>query len=284
MEFWLAQTISAFSFAAILFLLSSGFSLIFGVMRIVNITHGSLYMFGGFVGVSVIAWTGSFSLAILAAIVVIGGLGLALERAFLRQYYREEFAQILITIGFALIFKDLAFLIWGGDPYFLEAPELLKGSLQLGKVLFGYYQAFAILVAVGVTIGLWAFIEKSTLGAKLRASVDDSEMASVLGINVSLVCASTFCLGSGLAALGGIVASHIYGISTNTDFEFLPLAFVVVIVGGMGSLKGVVAGSILVALVDNFGKALFPELSYFTLFLPMAIILAIKPTGLFGRA
>ena len=175
-------------------------------------------------------------------------------------------------------------MIWGGDPYFLAAPDFLKGSFHFGKVLFGYYQVFVILVAVGVAIGLWAFIERSTLGAKLRASVDDNEMASVLGINVTLVCASTFCLGSALAALGGIVASPIYGISTNTDFEFLPLAFVVVIVGGMGSLKGVIAGSILVALVDNFGKALFPELSYFTLFAPMAIVLAIKPTGLFGRA
>jgi branched-chain amino acid transport system permease protein len=284
MEFWVAELISAFSFAAILFLLSSGFSLIFGVMKIVNITHGSLYMFGGFVGVSIIAWIGSFSLAILASIAIIAALGLALERIFLRQYYREEFAQILITIGFALVFKDVAFLIWGGDPYFLAAPAFLKGSFHFGKVLFGYYQVFVILVAIGVAIGLWAFIERSTLGAKLRASVDDNEMASVMGINVSLVCASTFCLGSGLAALGGIVASPIYGISTNTDFEFLPLAFVVVIVGGMGSLKGVIAGSILVALVDNFGKALFPELSYFTLFAPMAIVLAIKPTGLFGRA
>lgn len=284
MEFWVAELISAFSFAAILFLLSSGFSLIFGVMKIVNITHGSLYMFGGFVGVSIVAWTGNFFLAILVSIAIIAALGLALERAFLRQYYREEFAQILITIGFALVFKDVAFLIWGGDPYFLAAPDFLKGSFHFGRVLFGYYQVFVILVAVGVAIGLWAFIERSTLGAKLRASVDDNEMASVLGINVTLVCASTFCLGSALAALGGIVASPIYGISTNTDFEFLPLAFVVVIVGGMGSLKGVIAGSILVALVDNFGKALFPELSYFTLFAPMAIVLAIKPTGLFGRA
>jgi branched-chain amino acid transport system permease protein len=188
-----------------------------------------------------------------------------------------------MTMGFALIFRDLALLIWGGDPLSFPAPAFLQGSIHMGEIVFPIYRLFVIALSVAVAIGLWVFNEKTSFGASLRATVDDNEMARGVGINVPLVSALMFGLGAFLAAFGGVVAAPFFGVYAGADFEILPLAFVVVIVGGMGSLKGAAVGSILVGLVDNFGKALVPDLSYFTLFLPMAIVLAIKPTGLFGR-
>ncbi|MBU1209390.1 MAG: branched-chain amino acid ABC transporter permease [Proteobacteria bacterium] len=282
MEFFIVQTLSGISFGAILFLLASGLSLIFGVMNIVNISHGSYYMLGGYIGLSIFWKTENFALAILGGALAIAGIGIVMQRFFLRRYF-EHFPQVLMTMGFALIFRDLALLIWGGDPHSFPAPAFLQGSIQAGGIIFPVYRLFVISLSIAVAIGLWVFNEKTSLGAKLRATVDDNEMAKGIGINVPMVSAFMFGLGAFLAAFGGVIAAPFFGVYAGADFEILPLAFVVVIVGGMGSLKGAAVGSILVGLMDNFGKALVPDLSYFTLFLPMAIILAIKPTGLFGR-
>jgi branched-chain amino acid transport system permease protein len=281
LDFFIVQTLSGISFAAILFLLTSGLSLIFGVMNIVNVAHGSYYMLGGYIGLTVYDVTGSYFLAILGGGISIGIIGIVMQRFFLRTYV-EHFPQVLMTMGFALIFRDLALLIWGGDPLSFPAPVLLQGSVHFGEVVFPIYRLFVILISIVVAIALWLFNEKTSFGAQLRATVDDKEMAAGIGINVPLVSALMFGLGALLAAVGGVVAAPFFGVYAGADFEVLPIAFLVVIVGGMGSLKGAAVGSILVGLVDNFGKALLPDFSYFTLFLPMAIILAIRPTGLFG--
>jgi branched-chain amino acid transport system permease protein len=283
MEFYLIQTMNGLSFGALLFLLSSGLSLIFGVMKIVNIAHGSYYMLGAYIGLSVILHTQSFILGILVGSVIIAVIGLGMERIFLRKFPLQDLPQMMLTMGFALIFRDLALLIWGGDPYGLPAPAFLTGSTKIYGIVFPIYRIFVILVAGLVAILLWLFNEKTLVGAKLRAAVDDHEMAGGVGINVPLVSGLMFAIGAFLAAFGGVMSGPIFGVYAGADFEFLPLAFVVVIVGGMGSLKGAAVGSLFVGLIDNFGKALVPELSYFTLFAPMAIVLAIKPTGLFGR-
>jgi len=281
LDFFIVQTLSGISFAAILFLLTSGLSLIFGVMNIVNVAHGSYYMLGGYIGLTVYDVTGSYFLALLGGGISIGIIGIVMQRFFLRTYV-EHFPQVLMTMGFALIFRDLALLIWGGDPLSFPAPVLLQGSVHFGEVVFPAYRLFVIFISIMVAIALWLFNEKTSFGAQLRATVDDKEMAAGVGINVPLVSALMFGLGALLAAIGGVVAAPFFGVYAGADFEVLPIAFLVVIVGGMGSLKGAAVGSILVGLVDNFGKALFPDFSYFTLFLPMAIILAIRPTGLFG--
>lgn len=281
MDFFIIQTLSGVSFAAILFLLTSGLSLIFGVMNIVNVAHGSYYMLGGYIGLTVYDVTGSYFLAILGGGISIGIIGIGMQRFFLRKYV-DHFPQVLMTMGFALIFRDLALLIWGGDPLSFPAPALLQGSVHFGDVVFPIYRLFVILISIVVAIALWLFNEKTSFGAQLRATVDDKEMATGVGINVPLVSALMFGLGAFLAAIGGVVAAPFFGVYAGADFEVLPIAFLVVIIGGMGSLKGAAVGSLLVGLVDNFGKALFPDFSYFTLFLPMAIILAIRPTGLFG--
>ena len=283
MEFLLIQTLNGLAFGALLFLLSSGLSLIFGVMKIVNIAHGSYYMLGAYIGLSVIGRTHSFLLGVVIGAAIIAVIGLAMERIFLRRFPLQDLPQMMLTMGFALIFRDLALLIWGGDPYTLPYPAFLRGSVNLPVVVFPIYRLFVILIAVIVAILLWMFNEKTLVGAKLRAAVDDHEMAGGVGVNVPLVSGLMFALGALLAAFGGVMGGPIFGVYPGVDFEFLPLAFVVTIVGGMGSLKGAAVGSLLVGLIDNFGKALVPELSYFTLFAPMAIVLAIKPTGLFGR-
>jgi branched-chain amino acid transport system permease protein len=284
MEFWVLQIFNGVSYGALLFLLAGGLSLIFGMMRIVNMTHGSYYLLGGYVGLSVIWRGGPFALAILLGALAIAVIGLAEWNAFLRRLAGQELGQVLTTMGFALIFQDLALLVWGGDPYTIPVPALLSGAFELGHLYFPVYRVFMVAVATTVAVLMWLVLERTRVGAQMRATVDDPEMARGVGIDVPRISFGVFALGASLAAVAGVVAGGFVGVYPGADFEILPYAFVVVIVGGMGSLKGALLGSLMVGLLDNFGKALFPELSYFTLFAPMAAILAVRPTGLFGRA
>ena len=284
MEFWVTQLFNGISYGALLFLLGGGLTLIFGMMRIVNMTHGSHYLFGCYVAVTVLTRTGSYVLAMAAAAVLIALLGVIEWDRFLKGFRGQELAQVLTTMGLALIFQDLALLIWGGDPYNIRVPALLSGRYQFGVLSFPVYRVFIIAVAVAIAVILWLAVERTRVGAMMRAAVDDAEMARGIGINVSAISVGVFALGAALAAVAGVVAGGFLSVYPGADFEILSYAFVVVIVGGMGSLKGALIGALLVGLLDNFGKALFPELSYFTLFAPMAAILAIRPTGLFGRA
>ena len=283
MEFWVTQAFNGISYGALLFLLASGLSLIFGVMRIVNLAHGSYFLLGGYVGLTTVWQTKSFPLALVSGAVAVALVGVGMERLFLRRLKQQVLAQVLMTMGFALIFQDLALLIWGGDPYTISVPAYLSGSLRWGLVVFPIYRMFIIVSASAVAVALWLFLENTRAGATIRAAVDDGEMAQGVGINVPFVSMGVFALGAFLAALGGVVGGGFIGVYPGVDFEILPYAFVVVIVGGLGSLQGAIVGSLMVGLLDNFGKALFPELSYFTLFAPMAVILALRPTGLFGK-
>ncbi len=283
-EFWITQAFNGISYGALLFLLASGLSLIFGVMRIVNLAHGSYFMLGGYVGLSVVWRTGSFLAALVASAVAIALIGIGMERLFLRRLPGQTLGQVLMTVGFALMFQDVALLVWGGDPYTIPVPAALQGIVTAGTLRFPAYRIFIIVVAVLVGAGLWVVLDRTRVGAMIRAAVDDREMAQGVGIHVPVVSLGVFALGAALAALGGVIGGGFLGVYPGADFEVLPYAFVVVIVGGLGSLPGAMVGSLLVGLLDNFGKALFPELSYFTLFAPMALILALRPTGLFGRA
>jgi branched-chain amino acid transport system permease protein len=283
MEFWVTQLFNGVSYGALLFLLAGGLSLIFGMMRIVNMTHGSHYLLGCYVAVTLMAYTGSYVAALLGAAVVIALLGIIEWDRFLKGLSGQELAQVLTTMGLALIFQDLALITWGGDPYNVRVPALLSGRYQLGMFFFPVYRVFIIVVAAAIAVVLWLVLERTRAGAQMRAAVDDAEMARGVGINVSMLSLGVFALGAALAAVAGVVAGGFLGVYPGADFEILSYAFVVVIVGGMGSLKGALIGSVMVGLLDNFGKALLPELSYFTLFAPMAAILAIRPTGLFGR-
>jgi branched-chain amino acid transport system permease protein len=284
LEFWINQTFNGLSYAALLFLLGGGFTLIFGVMKIVNIAHGSFYLVGGYIGYTVVSLTGNFYLAFLVACIVIAFLGMFMERFFLRDLSGQDLRQMLITMGIALFLQDVCLLVWGGNPLNLSVPDYFARSIQVGKYYFPALRIFMVGAAAFLFVVLWLFQKKTRIGAMVRAAVDNTETAEGLGINVPRVTLGVFGLGALLAGFGGVVGCAFMGIYPGLDFELLPYAFVVVIVGGMGSLPGALIGSIIVGLVDNFGKALFPELSYFTLFAPMAVVLALRPTGLFGKA
>ena len=283
MIYFITQTLNGLFSAALLFLIASGLTLVFGVMRIVNIAHGSFYMLGVYIAYTVIARTQSLFLGTLAAVLIVACTGFAVERLFLRRFASQPLAQMMITMGFALLFRDAAFMIWGGDPFTLAYPVALRGSTTASDIVFPIYRLFVMAVSAVIGVLLWTLNEKTLVGARLRAVVDDPEMAAATGINVALLSGGVFAAGAGLAAFGGVMGGPILGGYAGMDLDLLPMAFVVVIVGGMGSLKGALVGSIAVGLIDNFGKALVPELSYFTLFAPMAIVLAVKPTGLYGR-
>jgi len=282
MIFWAIQVLNGVSFGMLLFLLAAGLSLIFGLMRILNLAHGSYYALGAYVALSVVHTTGSLLLAAVAGVAAVTALGVVMERVFLRRLPRDELPQALLTFGFLLILGDTSLWIWGGTPQTLPRPDAFAGSLHLGPLIFPSYRLFVIAMGAAAGLGLWALQERTTLGAMIRAAIDDAEMARAVGVNVSLLSTGVFALGTALAALGGIVGGPLLGVYPGVDFEVLLLAFVVVVIGGLGSLKGAFLGALLVGLVDNFGKVLLPELALFTIFAPMALILAVRPTGLFG--
>ena len=283
LKFWLIQAFNGVSYGALLFLIGSGLSLIFGVMRIVNLAHGSYFLLGGYIALSVIGATGSWALSLPVAAVVVAIIGLVMERVFLRPLGFDPLRQVLLTVGFAYLFQQAALDIWGGNNMDINPPEILQQSVPLGGIFFPLYRLFMIAMALVIGIGLWLAMERTRLGAAVRATVDDAQMARGIGIDTNRISMMIFALGTFLAALGGVIGGGFLGIYPGLDFEMLPLAFAVVIIGGMGSLGGAAIGALAVGLADNFGKALFPEVSYFTLYAPMVLILAIKPTGLFGR-
>jgi branched-chain amino acid transport system permease protein len=342
-QFWVIQAFNGVSYGALLFLVGSGLSLIFGVMRIVNLSHGAYFLWGGYIALSVIAATGSWALSIPVAALAVALIGIAMERLFLRsegfEYLRngviglglgvmvalavtaawphfigggwaqfgavaavaaiaayfvlsrislvpidnDVLRQVLLTVGFAFLFQQGALDIWGGNNMDITPPAVLSRSVVIGGIYFPAYRIFMIAIAVAIGAVLWLAMERTRMGAAVRATVDDAQMARGVGIDTNRVSMFVFALGAFLAAIGGVTGGAFLGIYPGLDFEMLPLAFAVVIIGGMGSLGGAAIGALAVGLADNFGKALFPEVSYFTLYAPMVLILAIKPTGLFGR-
>jgi len=282
-RFWLIQAFNGISYGALLFLVGSGLSLIFGVMRIVNLAHGSYFLLGGYVALSMIKATGSWALSIPLAALAVAGVGLLMERIFLRPLGFEPLRQVLLTVGFAFLFQQAALDIWGGDNLDIAPPAALTQSIVFGGIYWPVYRIFMIGMAAAIGLILWLVMEKTRMGAAVRATVDDAQMARGVGIDTSRISMLIFALGASLAATGGVIGGAFLGVYPGLDFQILPIAFAVVIIGGMGSLGGAAIGALLVGLADNFGKALFPEISYFTLYAPMALILAVKPTGLFGR-
>jgi branched-chain amino acid transport system permease protein len=280
---WVIHVLNGIAIGMLLFLLAAGLSLIYGLMKILNLTHGSFYLVGGYIGLSVMQRTGSFVLALIAAAAAVALIGMVIERYFLRRFHLDELPQTLVTFGFLFIFADLSLWIWGGDPVMLRQPRIFAGSLSMGDYNYPFYRLFLIAVGLVIAGGLWWFQEHTRLGTMLRAGVDDAEIARALGINVSLLFTFVFAAGAALAALGGVLAAPVLSLYPGADFDALILAFVVVIVGGLGSLKGALVGALLVGLLDDFGKAFFPQFALFTVFVPMAFILVVRPTGLFGR-
>ena len=287
MTFWLVLTVNSITFGGLLFLLSAGFSLIFGLMRIPNLTHGSLFMLGAYLGatltIGLLYVTVNFWLAAILSALMVAAFGALTERLLLRRLPGDQLAQVLVTLGISFMIADVCLMLWGGDPLNVTTPDGLGGFLRLGALAFPLYRLAVIVIAMIFAIALWMMLDRTRLGAMIRAGVDDPDMARVVGIRVSQLFTIVFALGAGLAGFAGIIGAPILSVYPGLDQDMLPLALVVVILGGTGSLLGSFVGSIIIGFIYNFGQALLPELAYFVLFLPMLLVLILRPQGLFGR-
>jgi branched-chain amino acid transport system permease protein len=281
---FLFQLLNGLTFAALLFVVASGFTLIFGLLRIVNLSHGALYLFGGYIGYTVGIRTGSFALAGVAAMAFVALCGLVLDQGLLRFVRGFELRQVLLTLGVAFMLNDLALVIWGGDTFTVPVPEALQGALVGLGVFYPKFRLFVLLVGILVFVGLWLLLNRTRLGALIRAGVDDAEMVEASGINIGRVFLLTFMLGSALAGLGGLLGGAFLSLYPSADAEILVFSLAVVIIGGRGSLEGAAIGSLLIGMLNTFGQVWFPELAYFVIFGPMALLLAFRPLGLFGKA
>jgi branched-chain amino acid transport system permease protein len=280
----LILAVNSITFGGLLFLLSAGFSLIFGLMRIPNLTHGSLFMLGAYIGSTfALTYHLNFWIAAFLAAVVVAAFGGLIERFLLRRLAGLQQAQVLVTLGIAFMIADLCLMGWTGDPVTVPTPSALTGVVRAGSLIFPIYRLAIIVVACIFATLLWLLLERTRLGAMIRASVDDPQMARVVGIRVSWLFTIVFSLGAALAGFAGVIGAPILSIYPGLDFDMLPLALVVVILGGAGSLAGSFLGSFIIGFLYNYGQAWFPELSYFVLFLPMVIVLIVRPQGLFGR-
>ena len=283
MQYWIIQTLNSLALGALLFLLAAGFSLIFGLMRIANLTHGSLYMLGAYLGVTVLRYVPNLWLAALAAGLAVAVFGALLERLVLRKLGGNVLGQVLVTLGVSFIIADACLLVWGGDPIPIQTPALLQRPVQIAGFVFPAYRLAVVAIAVVVALVLFLLMEKTRLGAMIRAGVDDPQMAGAVGIPVSRLFTTVFFLGAALAGAGGVIGGPIMSAYPGLDADMLPLALIVVILGGVGSLLGAFAGAFITGFVYTFGVALLPDLAYVILFLPMILVIAFRPRGLFGK-
>jgi branched-chain amino acid transport system permease protein len=283
MKLLVAQLLNGLVYGVLLFLMAAGLSLIFGLMNVVSLAHGSFFMLGAFFGLSIAKHTGSFWIALVVAPIPVIVLGLLMELVFLRPLYkRGHMDQVLLTFGFTFIFFDLVQTLWGRVVLRLPAPESLQGAVQIGLGVFSTYRLFLIGFGFAVALLLWLFLERSRVGAMVRAGVDNAAMAAGLGANIPLLFTGIFGFGVALAAIGGIVAGPVLGLYPGMDTEILIPAFIVIVVGGMGSLRGAFVGSLLIGIADTFGKAYFQSVALYLIYLAMAAVLLIRPQGLFG--
>ncbi|MDN5926343.1 MAG: branched-chain amino acid ABC transporter permease [Hyphomicrobiales bacterium] len=280
----LLQILNGLTFAALLFIVASGFTLIFGLLRIVNLAHGALYLFGGYIGYTVSSVTSSFTAGIFASIIAVALLGLLIDQGLVRFVRGFVLREVLLTLGVAYVLDDIALVIWGGDTFSVDVPTLLQGAVHIGGVFYPKYRLFVLGLGIVVFLALWLLLNRTRLGALIRAGVDDPEMAEAVGVNIRRVFLGTSMLGASLAGLGGTIGGAFLTLYPTADWEILVFSLAIVIIGGSGSLVGAAVGALLVGMLDTVGQVLFPQFAYFVIFGPMAAILAFRPMGLFGRA
>jgi branched-chain amino acid transport system permease protein len=284
LPFLITQCVNALSQAALLFFLGVGLTLIFGIMRIVNFAHGSIYMLGAFVGYTAARITGSFWVALIAAPVVVGLFGTAFEFGILRRLYRRDgSAFLMVTFGLALILGEVIRLVWGSEALQVKGPAIFSGVVFILDEPFPLYRLFLAGAGVVVALAIWQFLERTRLGLLIRATSQNAEMVHALGTDVNLVRSAVFGIGCGLAALGGVLAAPLVTASLGMAASVIIDAFVIVIIGGMGSFPGSLIGALLVAFVQVFGNYYFPDLALAFMYLIMLLVLVVRPGGLLGK-
>ena len=278
------------------FLVASGFTLIFGLMRNVNLAHGSLYLLGGYIGYEVADHTGYWLLAFPAAFLIVGALGVLLQLVVFRRMEGQDLRQTLVTIGISIVVADLMLWGWGGDFYNINAPSWLSGPLETilvtaqkrsGDVVYLKYPLVRIVIflaAVAIGVAMWLLLNRTKIGMLIRAGVDDRDMLSASGTRIQLVFLGVFAFGAGLAGVAGVVGGTFQSIAPGEDIRFLLASLVVVIVGGMGSIPGAALGALLIGLAEQFGSVYMPTYAVVLTFLIMVGVLAFRPQGLMGRS
>jgi branched-chain amino acid transport system permease protein len=284
-QFAIIQTLNSLALGGLLFLLAAGFSLIFGLMRLANLTHGALFMLGAYIGANIMRSMEGVSLwaAMLGSGLLVAAMGGILERFVLRKLAGNSLGQVLVTLGMSFIIADACLIIWGGDPIPVPTPTDMRAPIRLFGYAFPTYRLAVVALAIVAAILLYLLLERTRLGAMIRAGVDDMAMARAVGIPVSKLFTAVFMLGAGIAGAAGVLGGPIMSAYPGLDADMLPLALIVVILGGVGSLFGAFVGSFITGFVYTFGTALLPDLAYVILFLPMILVIAFRPQGLFGR-
>jgi branched-chain amino acid transport system permease protein len=277
------QLLNGMTFAGLLFMVASGFTLVFGLMRIVNLAHGAFFLLGAYVGISVQRQTGSWYLAILAGAVVVGVLSLIVQLGLMRRVQGDDKLETLLTLGIGFIIADAILALWGGMPQSIRAAPEIARPIDLGSVVYPGTRLFVLGVAVTQGVVLWLLLARTQLGRMIRAGVDNRVMVSALGININLVFTSVFLLAGLLVGLSGVIGGSVLAFQPGTDMFILTYAIVVVIMGGMGSLGGAALGAVAVGLTDSFTKAYVPQLSMLVIFVLLSVVLAFRPQGFFGR-
>jgi branched-chain amino acid transport system permease protein len=284
LAFFLNQSVNALSQAALLFFLGVGLTLIFGIMRIVNFAHGALYMLGAFIGYSLAHATGTYWVALALAPILVGVIGTAFELVILRRLYRRDaHAFLMVTFGLALVVTEAVRLIWGPDALQVPPPKLLSGVVLLLGEPFPVYRLFLAASGVVVALAIWQLLERTRLGLVIRATSQNAEMVHALGIDVNLVRSGVFGIGCGLAALGGVLAAPLVTASHGMAATVIIDAFVIVIIGGMGSFVGSLIGALLIAFVQVFGNYYLPDFALAFMYLMMLLVLVVRPGGLLGK-
>jgi branched-subunit amino acid ABC-type transport system permease component len=280
------QLLNGLAYSLLIFLIATGLSLIFGMMDVINLTHGSFYMLGAYLASSLVGRTGdNFWLALVAAPLGVALIGVVLELGYLRPVYkRSHLDQVLLTFGFAYVFSDVVRTVWGSDIRSLPYSPMLQGAIEILGRPYPKYRFFVIVFGLVLALLLWLLLERTRLGSIVRAGVADQEMVSGLGINITLVFTAVFAVGAALAAVSGVIAGPVLGMHPGMDFDVLIVALIVVVVGGLGTFSGSFWGSLLIGIADTFGKVLQPDFSMALTFAVMAAVLLLRPAGLFGRA
>ena len=280
---FLIQLLNSVQYGLLLFMLAAGLTLIFGIMGVVNLAHGSFYMLGAYLAYAISGAWGSLTLAIIGGTALAVVFGLVLERLLFRYFYqRDHLDQVLLTFGLIYIFEEMRSLLWGDDVHGVKIPELLRFSIPLTENLsYPVYRLFIAGLCIALAIGLYLLINKTRLGMKIRAGAFNRDMAEALGVNIKLIHSVVFALGVGLAAFAGIIAAPISSVYPNMGSQVLIMCFVVVVIGGIGSVRGALIAALLVGLVDTFGKVLLPQVSGMLIYMLMAAVLLWKPEGLF---
>lgn len=281
---FLLTVLNGLTLAALYFLVAAGFTLIFGLMRNVNLAHGSLFLLGAYVGYGVGDKTGSWFLALAAGFVSSALAGMLMQVLIFRRMEGQDLRQTLVTIGLSIVLADVFLWIWGGDIYQFDAPEWLTGTVSLPIVnKYAGFRLVVLLTAIVMGVVLWLFLNRTRVGMMVRAGVDDKKMLSASGVNVQRLFVITFGVGAGLAGFAGVVGGTALSIAPGEDVRYLLASLVVVIVGGMGSISGAAAGALLIGMAETFGQAYAPTYGVVFTFVIMVLVLAFRPQGLMGK-